>query len=383
MTFQRREFLLATGTLLALLPHAGRAAGNSNQPAPSAPLVGAVLPLSGADALVGDECRRGVALAVDDINQEGGIARQPAGLAVSDAFGQDAAAAAARALIAGKHAGLLLGTGASGLSYPGSAAAELAQVPYIELNAPADGIAARGFKFLARTCITTSMIATVAAAAIAKRLPGKKIGLLFNTGATGGAVAAAVLAIWRSQNITPLLVVGYPELAADLHDSVGRLRRAGVEVLLHAAELDDVLQLFQAMQDFAWKPKAVFGCGDGYGMRETAYALGPAFEGVFVAAAPFYPARAAYIGGAYLAKYGSAPRSADSLSAYVGTKLVLDCLNEVGGDFTKLLDRLRSTSIPAGTLANGWGAQFDKTGQNTLSFATLQQWQGGSLVAAG
>ncbi len=356
------------------------AEGNKQSSQPAALTAGALLPLSGAGSLTGDECLRGIQLAVSDINNAGGIARQGLTLNASDALSQDAAEQEAKSLINDTHAALLFGTGGSALSYPGSAAAELAQVPYIELNAPADGITARGFKFLLRTCVTTSMIAAVATGAIAARYKGKKIGLLFNTGATGGAIAAAALAQWQAQKITPLLVAGYPQGAADLHDPVSRLRRAGAEVVLHAAEEDDVLQMFQAMQDIGWTPGAVFGCGDGYGLRETAFALGAAFDGTYAAAAPFYPPRAAYIASAYQNRFGMAPRSPDSLTAYVGAKLVFDILNGAGGDAGKLLDALRRTDIATGTLANGWGVAFDKTGQNTRSFATLQQWQGQTLV---
>jgi branched-chain amino acid transport system substrate-binding protein len=373
-----RRLLITTG---ALAPVAAFAEGGTTKPAPPPPsAIGTLFPLSGAQALLGDESLRGVQLAVDDINTEGGIGGQMVSLATGDALNQAQAGQAAKSLITGGNAGVLLGTGGSALCYPASAAAELAQIPYIELTAPADGITARGFKFLLRTAPDTAMIASVAAGAVAARFAGKKIGLLFNTGATGGAIAAALLAQWGAAKVVPLLVIGYPEDTVDLHEQIGRLRRAGVEILLHAAGLDDALAAFQAMEDGGWRPAAVVGCGDGYDFRETAYALGAAFEGTLIAAAPFYPPRARYIADAYLASYGMAPRSADSLSAYVGAKLVLDRLNTVGGDTTKLLDALRKTDIPAGTLANGWGAAFDKTGQNTRSFATLQQWRGGALA---
>jgi hypothetical protein len=74
------------------------------------------------------------------------------------------------------------------------------------------------------------------------------------------------------------------------------------------------------------------------------------------------------------------PRSAASLTAFVGAKLTLDILNAVQGDTTKLLDALRRTDIATGTLANGFGVAFDKTGQNTRSFAVAQQWRGQALM---
>jgi len=379
-----RRLVLSAGPLAILNHRRALAASNNSQTQANlaGPVsVGALLPLSGAGSLTGDECLRGIELAVSDINAAGGVARRQVKLASNDALGQDDAEPSAKSLIDDNHVGILMGTGLSGLSYPGSAAAELAQLPYIELNAPADGITGRGFKFLLRTCPNSTMIAAVATAAISARYKSAKIGLLFNTGATGGAIAQAALSQWQAQKITPLLVAGYPEGAADLHDPVSRLRRAGAEVLLHAAEEDDVLQMFQAMQDIGWKPASVFGCGNGYGLRETAFALGAAFDGTYLAAAPFYPPRAAYISSAYQGRFGMAPRSADSLSSYVGAKLVFDILNGAGGDTGKLLDALRKTNIAPGTLANGWGVQFDKAGQNTRSFVSLQQWQGQSLVA--
>jgi hypothetical protein len=71
-----------------------------------------------------------------------------------------------------------------------------------------------------------------------------------------------------------------------------------------------------------------------------------------------------------------APRAPDGLTAYVGAKLALDTLAAAQGDAGKLLDALRRSDIPAGGLANGFGAAFDRSGQNTRSFVTLQQWSG-------
>jgi branched-chain amino acid transport system substrate-binding protein len=380
MILPRRRLIAASCAAIPLALRPAWAAGNSKKSAPPPAKIGALFPLTGPDSLVGDEAMRGVLLAVDAVNNAGGIAAQPLTLVQADALSQSQAEASAETLISSGNVAVILGSGASSLAYPGSAAAELAQLPYIELNACADGITGRNFKFLLRTCLTTSMLAATAISAIGKRFPGKKIGLLFNTGATAGAIAAAALTQWQAQKITPLLSIGYPEDAADLHGPAARLQRAGAEIILHAAGIDDVLVLFQAMQDIGFAP-AVLGCGDGYGFRETAFALGKGFNGTYVSAAPFYPAGAAGIAAAYQNRFGMTPRSADSLTAYTGAKLVFDQLAASQGDTGKLLDGLRKTSLPAGALANGWGVQFDRTGQNTGAFATLQQWRNGQLVA--
>jgi branched-chain amino acid transport system substrate-binding protein len=368
-----RRFLIAAA---AGAPLHARAANTAAPKPPPGIAAGVLLPQTGPNALTGDECYRGIELALADLN----IAGQPMTLLQADCPDEEHAEQAVKDMIA-EHASFLIGSSISAISYAATAAAELAQEPYIEVSAAADGITARGFKFLLRTCHTTTMIAGVATAAIAKAAPAEKIALLFNTGATSGAIAGAAMAAFKTLNITPNLIVGYPESAADLHEPVGRLRRAGTQILLHAGGSDDVLLLFQAMQDTGWRPAAIYGCGQGYDERETAYALGSAFDGVFAIGAPFYPDRASPIADAYEARYGMPPRSADSLTAYVGAKLVFDTLNQSQGNTAKLLDALRRTDIPTGTLANGFGVAFDKNGQNTRSFAILQKWHGQTLTA--
>jgi branched-chain amino acid transport system substrate-binding protein len=386
MPLLRRTLLQAGAALPASALCAAIAAAAEpgvSPPAPAAPQelsFGAVFPLSGIESLVGDECLRGVQMAMDDINTEGGIAGRPIRMVTNDAYVALQNESAAQAAIAADHVGFLLGSGSSAFSYPGSAAAEVAQLPYIEISAAADGITGRGFRFLLRSAVTTSMIAGVVTAAIQARYPGRKIGLLFNTGAEAGAIAGAALAQWGQNKMPVLLSIGYAGTVADLHDQVGRLRRAGVEVLLHAAGADDALQLFTAMHEIGWRPAVIFGSGTGYGLRETAAALGGMLDGVFVAAAPFYPKRAQYLADAYEARFDMKPRSADSLNSYVGAKLVFDILNHAGGKPANLLDALRKVDLPVGTLANGWGVAFDKTGQNSRAFASLQQWQGGNLI---
>jgi branched-chain amino acid transport system substrate-binding protein len=371
-----RRTLLAAGACLAAGP--ARALNNPTAPALAPPVIGAALPLSGELALSGDECLRGVQLAAAAVSAYGGIGGAAVNLIAADEISQSQAAAAVNALIAGNHAAVVLSGGASALSYPSSAAAELAQVPFIELTALADGITARGFKFLLRTGPTATMVAAMAAATIQKRYQNAKIGLLFNSGATGGAIAAAAIAAFKAQKTSPLLVIGYPEDVLDLNDPIGRLKRAGADILLHAAGPSDVLAAFAAMREQDWRPHGIVGCGDGYLLTDSAAVLGGAFDGVLAVGAPFYPPAAAAIEAAYTARYGMPPRGPDSLTAYVGARLVLDTLARQQ-DSSRLLDALRRTNLPVGSLANGFGVAFARNGQNGGSFVTLQEWRGERL----
>lgn len=372
MTLSRRLALGLGGA--ALLAPAARAA--------TAPLpCGAALPLSGAAGLLGNEILRGIALAADALNAAGGVAGRQLQLITADMPASADAGAAVKGLIAGGHAAVIFGSGDSDLSYPASAAAELAQTPFIELSAPADGICTRGFKFLLRTGPTTQMAAQLAVQTLQKHYAGRNIGMLFNSGATGGAFAAALKAGLAAANLPLTLIAGYPQGVEDLHNETGRMMRAKVDVLLHAAGPADAQGLALAAGALGWKPGTLIGYGPGYRYRETMAALPDSLlAAAFVIAAPFYPKSAAAIAAAYSARFGVPPRAADSLTAYVGAHLVFDALNGVNGDAGKLLDSLRKADLQSGSLANGFGAQFDQNGQNTKAYVTLQQWRGGRLV---
>lgn len=340
---------------------------------------GVALPLTGYDAVQGDEALRGIQLAVDEVNQAQGVAGSAVALLTADMPAQPEAANVVNQLI-NQNASVLFGSGSSGLAYPATAAAELAQVPYIELTAPANGIVERHFKFLLRICPDTGMIGQLAAQTVKARFGQQRLGFLFNTGATAGAIAAAAIAALRADNIPIIFQAAYPNHQADLYAQVGWMMRAGVEVLLHAAGPDDTLALFQAMQTQGWRPRGLIGCGSGYGLRDTQIALGPALDGTLVVAAPLYPQQAVTVAQAYAAKYGVPPRSADSCTAYVGAKLAFDTLNANQGDPTQLLAALRVLDLKPGALVNGFGVKFNAAGQNTASFVTLQRWQNGQLV---
>jgi branched-chain amino acid transport system substrate-binding protein len=314
------------------------------------------------------------------VNANGGIGGAKMALSGADMPAPQDATAVVNGLITGGHAEVMFGSGDSALSYPASAAAELAQVPFIELTAPADGICTRGFKFLLRTGPSTQMAAALAVQTIQSRFAGRNLGLLYNSGATGGAFAGAVRAALNAAKLPVTLSVGYPEGIEDLHDEAGRLMRAKVDVLLHAAGPDESLGLALAARAQNWQPGALLGYGAGYRYRDVAALLPAAFEKAYVIAAPFYTDQAAPIRAAYLARYGTAPRAADSLTAYAGAKLVFDTLNGVDGDAAKLLAALRQANLPAGSLANGFGVQFDHNGQNTKAYVTLQQWRHGQLL---
>jgi branched-chain amino acid transport system substrate-binding protein len=382
-SFSRRA-LLGWGSAFAAAPAWQTAsAARTSKAAPV--IVGALFPASGPLSLPGDEAFRGVALAAAAHHHAPTPIRDIRLIRASAADAAGAARATHR-LIHHDRADIILGTCSSTLSFAASAIAELAGIPYVELDAPADGITARGFKTLIRTGLTTTDLAKAAVKAItAGRVAALrrghqtlKLALLFDVGATDGAFAAAMIAACKTAGLPILMAGGYSVDTADLDRHVARMKRAGIDIVVHAGNPDGVLLFYEAMANLAWRPRLIIGTGTGYGMASTGFLLGSALNGALVIGSPLYQADGPSAGVAKLYEdhFAAPPRSSASLNTYVGASLVFESL--MAGN--RLPGSLETQARQPGALANGWGFALNKAGQNTASFAALQQWRDGRLV---
>jgi branched-chain amino acid transport system substrate-binding protein len=393
-----RRSLLAALALAAPRGVAAQVPGAATGNAPAAAAewrFGALYPLSGGPALLGDESFRGLEMAVEERNAAGGLLGRPIRLLRADAPDEAAAVAETRRLMGQERAAILFGSYASPISFAATQVSETQGIPFFELGAIADGIMDRGFRNVFRTCPRASDFARVGAQAVAQVLPSLldtprarlRVGLLHEDGLYGSSVAELQAAQLREANIQVAERIGYPVRSTDLAPAVQRLREASIDVLLHAAHQNDVILLFRNLREAGWRPRMIIGSGAGYSLSDTARSLGPAFEGVMNVDFTHYaisdrvaPGNAAFA-EAYKRRYGSDPRSGHSLANHFGAQVAFDAIQRAGSaDKEKVRAAVLATDVAEGTTATGWGAAFDERGQNTRARPWLMQWQDGRLV---
>lgn len=392
---RRRSVLAGAGTLIVA------AGGARAQPAPEPRQgevrVGALFPFTGPFALLGDESFRGLEVAAAERNAAGGIGGARLRLVTADAPDPARAVEEARRLAAAQRVQALFGTYGSSLSFGASQAAEAAGTPYVELGAIADQITDRGFRLLFRTCPPARLFGDAsvdAVAEVAQKLDRDprtlRIAILHEEGIDGVAVASAQKARILLHGWTLCEEATHPARAADPSAMVGRLRAAEADIVLHRGQENDIVLLYRGMREAGWKPKAVIGCGEGYGLAETARAVGADFENTIAVdfpqatvgerAAPGVRAFAE----AYARAYGHPPRSGHSLVCYAGARIAFEAFARAGSlDRERLRAAFLATDIAPFATAAGWGARFDERGQNLLAHPFLMQWQGGHLVTLG
>lgn len=383
--FRRRQ--------LGAVALAGALARPARAQAPAELRIGAVFPLSGPLALLGDESFRGLELAVEERNAAGGVLGRPMRLVRADTPDEAAAAAETRRLVAGnERVAAIFGSFASSVALPGSQVAEGAGVPWFELGAIGDAVVERGFRWVFRASPRAADFAACSIEGVAEMLAPAlgtvaarlRLAIAHEDAAGGNSVGLVQEQLARARGLNLVERAAYASRAADLNALVQRLRGLEAEVVLHTGAPGDELLLFRAFRDAGWRPRMVIGTAGGYGLTETARSLGDALTGAMSAdLTPFavnerHAPGARAFADAYLRRYGAEPRSGHGLGCFVGARLFLDALHRAGGvEKERVRAAVLALDVAAGTTATGWGARFDERGQNTRAQPVLCQWQKG------
>lgn len=357
--------------------------------------LGAMYPLSGGLALLGDESYRGAKIAVDERNAAGGINGKKIVLVKADAVDANQAVGEARRLTSVEGVTAIFGSYASGVSSAATQVTELAGVPYFELGAVADTITGRGFKYVFRSNSTAKNFAERSIESVIKvvaptlKVDPKtlKLAIIYEDGPYGTLVGGFQKEEAKRLGLSVVESQAYSAKSVDLSSLVLRVKSAGADIVLQTSYQNDTLLFFRQSATAGYKPKAFIGAGGGYSLNDTALALGAAIDGVYNVDFPQITMNEAGAPGlkdfvsAYQKQFGIQPRSGHSLVNYVGAKAFLDVLaNAKSSDKDKIREAVLAYRQPVGSNAAAWGFQFGENGQNQLASTNLMQWQSGKLV---
>ncbi|WP_408008420.1 ABC transporter substrate-binding protein [Pseudalkalibacillus sp. A8] len=360
--------------------------------------IGALFPLSGNLALLGEESYRGVELAVEQANKNGGVAGgKKVELVKGDAVDADAAQAEANRLINQKGIETIVGSYSSSISFAASEVAERSGVLYWEFGAVADNITDRKYNYILRTNPPASylsqvhiqFIKDVVTDQLGKELGDVKVAIAHEDSSYGTTIAKVVHQLAEKEDINIVSTQPYSAGTNDLSSVILNLKNAEPDVLIGVSYLNDAILLERQSKELGLNVPVFIGSGGGHDMLDFINATGEDANGIFNVAFPQYNMNDEFTPGLnefvelYKEKYGEEPRSGHSLVDYMGMKVLLDVLDEVGEtDPDKLKEAALKYTAENGTTATGWGVEFDpETGQNLKSRPYVQQWVDGELVA--
>ena len=381
-----RRHLLASavvGATTIAAPGILRAQG----PGGRAPLkVGVLLPRSGFEASIGQDCQRGVDIAPGILKS----LNLPE-LTVMNADTEsnvDVARERAEKLI-NDGAQLLIGAFDSGQTTAIAQVAEQKGIPLVINIAAAPDITEQGYKFVFRNFLTAQMILS---SAFENQLElfnligasPKTVVYMHVNDTFGTAMSKGISAVMPKFNMPYKIIdeIAYDPTARDLSVEVTKAKAAKADALLVVGRLNDAMLITRELVKQRWTPQAILSMGPGWYEEQYLKTLGKLSDGP-ISLVPFQDPnkKLTKVLEAALAKaYPGINLNTNHVYTFEALLIAADAYKRAGASDPKALaDAIRTTNI-TDNVSIGPGIQFNAKGQNDkLKCGTIQN-RGGKLV---
>jgi branched-chain amino acid transport system substrate-binding protein len=361
--------------------------------------IGAPQPMTGPDAPFGDKFQKAYSMAVDEINNKGGVNGRKIEVIIEDHQAKNPlAATVTEKLITQSQVLVLTGGRASGQAVEVASVAQRLKTPYMVDHPSADIITSKGFEWVFRNNPTGSIypegfnkfIVDVAGA-----LP-KSAAVIYDNTVFGKTIANSALSFLKSKNISIVGDEAYSVNTLDFKPIMIKVKASNPDfVLLVAVSTTDAILMTRHAKEMGVAPRAFVGFGGGFGVVDFAKQLGPLSENVFSSAAwsgnPNDPATKEFY-EKFKAKYGFLPKEHE-VEGYSAIYIIADALKraKLAGNLEADRDAVRQsllqtdmTTVFGKVKFGNWeGPLGDKyTNQNIYSreHSVLAQWRKGELL---
>src|SRR5688500_10289395 len=378
---KRRQFsqALAAGAALAAVPYV-KAQSRSLK-------VGVLLPRSGVQAGIGQDCHRGVQVAAGVLRELG-----LPGLDIMNGDTEsnvDVARSRAERLIS-EGAQLLVGAFDSGQTTAIAQVAEQRGIPLVINIAAAPPITEQGYKFVFRNFPTAPMILGDAFANQLEvfSLSGSepKTAVFMHVNDTFGVAMQKGFTGVMSKFTMPYKVadtIAYDPAARDLSVEVAKAKASGAEALIMVSRLNDAILITRELVKQRWNPMAVLSMGPGWYEDQYLRTLGKLADGP-LSFVPWYDPNkklSKQLEAVHRKAHPDINLNTNHIYTFEALLVAADAFKRAGSaDPKALAEAIRATSIKD-NVSTGPGIQFDAKGQNDKLKNSAIQNRGGKLVA--
>jgi len=386
MSFDRRKFnqaLAAAGALSAISPV------GIVRAQPKTLKVGLLLPRSGIQAGIGQDCYRVVAITNGLL---AGLGLPALEIMNGDTESNvDVARSRAERLI-GEGAQLLVGAFDSGQTTAIAQVAEQRGIPLVINIAAAPPITEQGYKFVFRNFPTAPMILGDAFAnqleVFASTGVSPKSVVFMHVNDTFGQAMQKGFTGVMSKFTMPYKVVetiAYDPAARDLSVEVAKAKATGAEALVMVSRLNDAILITRELVKQRWSPQAVLSMGPGWYEDQYLKTLGKLGDGP-ISFVPWYDPNkklAQQLEAAHHKAYPEISLNTNHVYTFEALLVAADAFKRAGSTDPKALaDAIRATDIK-NNVSPGPGILFNAKGQNDkLKNSAIQNRRGKPVTVA-
>lgn len=348
--------------------------------------VGVLLPRSGYQAGIGQDCQRGVDIAAGILKDMGYPDLQI--INADTETNVDVARSRAEKLIA-DGAQLLVGAFDSGQSSAIAQVAEQKGIPFVINIAAAPPITEQGYKFVFRNFPTAPMILRDAFVCqkqifeITGSAPKTAVFMHVND-TFGTAMAGGIGAVMPKFDMPYKIVqtISYDPAARDLSVEMAKAKATGADALVMVSRLNDAILLTREMVKQRWSPMAIFSMGPGWYEDQYLKTLGKLSDGP-LSFAPWYDPNkklSKALEAALAKSHPGVNLNTNHVYTFEALLVAADAYKRAGSTDPKALaDAIRKTNIKDNS-AIGPGISFNEKGQNDKIIGGGIQNRGGKLV---
>ena len=355
--------------------------------------IGILLPLSGPVAPIGQNNRRGHALAVDEINAAGGIKSLGGAKLVmidGDTQGNPSVGIQETEKLANQRVVAILGAYQSNVTFPSTQIAEKLGVPYIDPVAIADTITdGRNFKFTFKVAPKASWYARdqmgfVKWVGEKSGKPIKRVVLMYEDTLFGQSTSKGQAEFAKQFGIEVVEKIAYPAETPDMTPTISRIKQANPDALVLVSYISDAVLITKTMKELGVNIPIL---GTSAGHIDPAYIanLGPLAEHSFTVGEwnpDLKKPGAAAINERFQAKFGT-PMNGHAAETYMSTMVLADALERAAStDRRKVRDALAATSLcGARNILPYECVKFEPSGQSPQGRLVMLQVQKGKFTS--
>jgi len=346
--------------------------------------IGSLHPLSGSAAADGQQMDNGAKLAIDAINEAGGIESLDGAqleLASADTQGAPEVGQSEAQRLIEDGAVALVGTYQSAVSQNVAAVAERNQVPFVIDVSSADAILQQGYKFTFRLQPSAKVLAERGAeylADVSKNAdaPAQKVAILHEQGPFGTAIKDTFSAKAEELGMEIGPVISYdPASVSDFTTQITTVRESGADVLMVAGYYRDGVLVANAVNTVQPGLDEVWGVANGaFDTPQFPGEVGAAGEGFFDAnyRLDMTNPDTQELADKYKQEFGDDVRTAAVLS-YDAVRVIAAALEKAGDASPQAVRDAITESELDSLIAQDGPIAFDEAGENENAAPILMQ----------